>query len=321
MDAAGLIAQAHGSCLRALCASAGDHYEGLSVAARRVVTDRRLLKRLVKLDMAYQIVRHVTEPSAARIVREVVEHLAARAPDGKCASGLRADAPAFVRVPCESHLDVARDDRPDGSAGDVVPAPPVASPASSSLVAHGGPRDERDDPRVAAASDVSGIDMASSSEVSKGDDGCEVPPVSKPAPNDFAYLNKMSLYDCSKSEKVINMIVNKPAPLQDALGELDTLEKYFKDRIDDLAAFFKEKFGLRGRGWPAIVAEVVAYAETPDVDIRSRSRTSLAELFVGLRRAYSNPGKNVEGRNNQKNQCLMSPAAGEKKRRKKEKVR
>ena len=71
MDTDALISIAHGRCLRVLCASSGRHFEGLASAARTLLPKGPLKKKLLRLDSAFQIARHISEPAVTSLVGEV----------------------------------------------------------------------------------------------------------------------------------------------------------------------------------------------------------------------------------------------------------
>jgi len=66
MDAAGLLATAHGECLRMVCDAMHADFNGLTVAARHARRDQlidvKMLKTLTQLDIAFAYVRHITLP-------------------------------------------------------------------------------------------------------------------------------------------------------------------------------------------------------------------------------------------------------------------
>ena len=77
---ADLIVDLHGRLLRGLAKQMGQHFEGLGVAARaaqrRGLLDKRLAKKLRRVDDAFNVLRHITEPSAAALVAAVDERFA-----------------------------------------------------------------------------------------------------------------------------------------------------------------------------------------------------------------------------------------------------
>eukprot|EP00929_Paragymnodinium_shiwhaense_P086603 TRINITY_DN47100_c0_g1_i4.p1 TRINITY_DN47100_c0_g1~~TRINITY_DN47100_c0_g1_i4.p1 ORF type:complete len:288 (-),score=35.13 TRINITY_DN47100_c0_g1_i4:1729-2541(-) len=78
--AAAIITELHGSILRRLADDQGCHFEGLQQAARCARARKRipnsLAKKLVMLDTAYNIVRHITVPYAAKLRHELDLQLA-----------------------------------------------------------------------------------------------------------------------------------------------------------------------------------------------------------------------------------------------------
>lgn len=71
MDAAGPIAHARGASLRALCFLGGREFQGLSQALRMAFRDPLLRRRPERLDVAYNINRHISAPGVAALIREV----------------------------------------------------------------------------------------------------------------------------------------------------------------------------------------------------------------------------------------------------------
>ena len=82
-----LIANLHGDILRLAAAHAGKHFNGLQHASRslRAVLGPGLTKKMRMLDVAYNIVRHVTVPGCDQFLLEVQDALAgdAKSMDGK----------------------------------------------------------------------------------------------------------------------------------------------------------------------------------------------------------------------------------------------
>eukprot|EP00975_Prorocentrum_lima_P006140 1326715-Prorocentrum_lima.AAC.1 len=69
MDASALIQELHGQALRAIANGLGQHFHGLAQAARAAkrhgYLDNVMLKRLLQVDFAFNLVRHITTPSLA----------------------------------------------------------------------------------------------------------------------------------------------------------------------------------------------------------------------------------------------------------------
>ena len=74
-----LVVLAHGSSLRALSDAAGEHFEGLGVAARllrkRKLLSNKLAKKLVRLDECAAILRHITKASCSALAHSIQEEL------------------------------------------------------------------------------------------------------------------------------------------------------------------------------------------------------------------------------------------------------
>jgi hypothetical protein len=85
MDAVAIVAQLHGQLLRALSAHAGRHYEGLAQAARACrELPAPLKKRLLHIDSTFQVVRHITTPSAMATLAAVAACLEASPSPPRC---------------------------------------------------------------------------------------------------------------------------------------------------------------------------------------------------------------------------------------------
>ena len=96
MDASALVFAVHGALLRHLAAASGVHYQGLQQAARhlRTAVPPQLVRRLMHLDAAYNVVRHITGPSCQALLAEVVAHLPAGSADlGGTTPGVATAAP------------------------------------------------------------------------------------------------------------------------------------------------------------------------------------------------------------------------------------
>ena len=79
MTASAIIFELHGSLLRMMSLSSGVHYQGIAQAARQLRARgklcRRTTKKLIELDYAYNITRHITEISAQAFVKKVSSQL------------------------------------------------------------------------------------------------------------------------------------------------------------------------------------------------------------------------------------------------------
>ena len=73
--AAELISATHAEILRLLASNTGIHFQGLSQAARtkQLGLSTRTRRHLTTLDVAHNLVRHITKVSAARLVQEVTQ--------------------------------------------------------------------------------------------------------------------------------------------------------------------------------------------------------------------------------------------------------
>ena len=97
--AAELIAATHAEILRLLADTTGIHFQGLSQAARNksLCLPTKVRRHLTTLDVAHNLVRHITTVSAARLLAEVTQ---ATSPQGEPPS----KPPGFfgTRVPGEA---------------------------------------------------------------------------------------------------------------------------------------------------------------------------------------------------------------------------
>ena len=79
MDAQGIIMALHGRALRLTAAHSGVHVQGLSHASRFLkglsTTSRR---RLIHIDIAYNLIRHITSPYANDFVQNLEQELSGR---------------------------------------------------------------------------------------------------------------------------------------------------------------------------------------------------------------------------------------------------
>ena len=70
MDASALVFSHHGMMLRFISATTKTHYQGLRQAAviahRRKLIGSTLKARMIAVDAAFQVIRHITEASAKR---------------------------------------------------------------------------------------------------------------------------------------------------------------------------------------------------------------------------------------------------------------
>jgi len=79
MDTVAMIADAHTFALRKLTALMDEDYDGLTVAARKAKRTRRIdgamAKKLCKLDVAYSVARHITEPKIRKFKADLLKQL------------------------------------------------------------------------------------------------------------------------------------------------------------------------------------------------------------------------------------------------------
>ena len=97
-EASSLLQGLHGKCLRAVCSSNGDHWEGLGTASRALAFRgprspgparnryRKWIKDLANLDIVAAWIRHVTKPKVCSFLEETAAMLALCARDG-CRDG------------------------------------------------------------------------------------------------------------------------------------------------------------------------------------------------------------------------------------------
>uniref|UniRef100_A0A7S2NVB7 Uncharacterized protein n=1 Tax=Zooxanthella nutricula TaxID=1333877 RepID=A0A7S2NVB7_9DINO len=156
MAACELVARLHGTLLRQLADDVGVHYQGLRAAASALRRSQRIstrtAKRLVMIDHAFAMCRHITSVSSASFVEQVCHELKANKGDGGVTvapppmvidARLRADALAFVpevvvddpgpvrgHEPLRVHELEHAGVRFHGNDPGLAPAPPAASAAS-----------------------------------------------------------------------------------------------------------------------------------------------------------------------------------------------
>ena len=79
MDSQALIMELHGRALRLTAAHSGVHVQGLSHASRFLkglsTTSRR---RLIHIDIAYNLIRHITSPYANDFIQNLEQELSGR---------------------------------------------------------------------------------------------------------------------------------------------------------------------------------------------------------------------------------------------------
>ena len=105
-----LLLAAHGTLLRLLAAEAGEHFQGLAVAARRSTLSAPLKRKLVNIDVAFNLLRHITEPSVDAFVAEVRDalhgssrtSLASTPPTGCGTTALASSPPLAASTPLSS---------------------------------------------------------------------------------------------------------------------------------------------------------------------------------------------------------------------------
>ena len=81
-EVVGLLAELHGQCLRLLCDDMGKDFCGLSVAARaagKIGLSGRLVRKLMQIDVAFAVSRHLNSVKASDFVGELRATLPQRA--------------------------------------------------------------------------------------------------------------------------------------------------------------------------------------------------------------------------------------------------
>eukprot|EP00971_Amphidinium_carterae_P067197 1330281-Amphidinium_carterae.1 len=78
MDSFAIISQLHGALLRAAASHSGSHFQGLGQVARRrdLQLSTRIRRKLLAIDGAFNICRHITEISARDVYIEFLQELA-----------------------------------------------------------------------------------------------------------------------------------------------------------------------------------------------------------------------------------------------------
>ena len=134
LSADGLLADARGQAFRHLCAALGHDFEGLATAARRArkqgVIDARWCKRLVRLDEAFSLVRHL---SAQRVTAFVSDLEAALVKNKDLPIGDTKSAGDIDMVPSSAPATSqgAPTSAPPSSAAATSPGAPTSPPPSS----------------------------------------------------------------------------------------------------------------------------------------------------------------------------------------------
>ena len=96
VGAAGLLAEAHGSCLRLLAEALQADVAGLSIAARAArrkgIVDNQMARTLERLDIATGFVRHITITKGNKLVGQLQEQLDAHIEEPHPAGGQEVDS-------------------------------------------------------------------------------------------------------------------------------------------------------------------------------------------------------------------------------------
>jgi len=71
MDGASLLLSCHGACLRSISEALGEHSAGLATAVRKARLSGPLRRRLLRLDTAAAVIRHITAPSVTDLQRDL----------------------------------------------------------------------------------------------------------------------------------------------------------------------------------------------------------------------------------------------------------
>ena len=74
-SAEALVGKLHGQVLRLMALHSGKHFAGVAQAARSLPLAGRTKKRLQRLDAAFTVLRHITQPFADQFLQEVAAEL------------------------------------------------------------------------------------------------------------------------------------------------------------------------------------------------------------------------------------------------------
>jgi len=123
-----IIADTHSKLLRGLAHASGRHFTGLAQAARHIralnIIDSAMSTKLIRVDYAHNLSRHITLPSASKFVTELLDHVH-RAPRAPHAQHDAVEQHSSTRPPTSASTAVG--DTPSLHAA-------AASPASAAAV-------------------------------------------------------------------------------------------------------------------------------------------------------------------------------------------
>ena len=78
-----LVLELHGALLRLVSQRTGCHFQGLSAASRHLKSlgriDNRISKKLIRIDDAFNVVRHITSVSVVSFTEELTKMMDSRA--------------------------------------------------------------------------------------------------------------------------------------------------------------------------------------------------------------------------------------------------
>ena len=119
-EADSLISAARGSALRAICAARRQHFQGLAAAARASFpgpdkNNIKLRKKLVALDIAYHVARHISCPSSEQLLVDIQSRLRQEGAASSSGSSLpfSGDAAAGPCSAVSRHVDLAAEEFED----------------------------------------------------------------------------------------------------------------------------------------------------------------------------------------------------------------
>ena len=84
-----LVCTLHGEALRLMAATAQRHFQGVAQAARSLPLSGRMRKKLLRLDAAFAVLRHISQPYVDTLMKDLAAELAdASATSTMCASSV-----------------------------------------------------------------------------------------------------------------------------------------------------------------------------------------------------------------------------------------
>jgi len=92
---------------------------------------------------------------------------------------------------------------------------------------------------------------------------------------------------CSTTDKVVNLFINKHGNCKEVLASLQGMERYFSNRLDELAGFLARQFKLNITSWHALTTATTSALERPEYT--ENPSISLAYLWSQMDDKASDP--------------------------------